>query len=326
MAIRLHLMVVQQSWPLIIGLFAITIIILVPVTNTFSITPVKPTGNTSSTGNHPNKSELTTSKNNSLLLLKQIGLYSLSQHLNDTISNLMGIAEKSMNRSNSFGRLPQVNLTSDIKIKYHGIRSDQDLEKRNQAKELLANNKALLYVGLLLPNGDRYFGEPYSPYQTNSSVTNFAYREHFIGALKTKQPYLSHVFKAVTTGEPLAILANPIYADVKNHRSLIGVQVLGLNFSYFNEMIKSIMPTTEHGKKRIVIVDNNGTEIADSSFDSSKNNKLESFKNLQSFQNAKNGQTGLLTEKVNGKNISISYTPIKFAQTYWVALLFSSNN
>jgi Cache domain len=326
MAIRLHLMVVQQSWFLIIGLFAITIIILVPVTNTFSITPVKPTGNTSSTGNHPNKSELTTSKNNSLLLLKQIGLYSLSQHLNDTISNLMGIAEKSMNRSNSFGRLPQVNLTSDFKIKYHGIRSDQDLEKRNQAKELLANNKALLYVGLLLPNGDRYFGEPYSPYQTNSSVTNFAYREHFIGALKTRQPYLSHVFKAVTTGEPLAILANPIYADVKNHRSLIGVQVLGLNFSYFNEMIKSIMPTTEHGKKRIVIVDNNGTEIADSSFDSSKNNKLESFKNLQSFQNAKNGQRGLLTEKVNGKNISISYTPIKFAQTYWVALLFSFNN
>jgi hypothetical protein len=87
-----------------------------------------------------------------------------------------------------------------MKIKYHGIPSDQDLEKRNEAKELLANNKALLYVGLLLPNGDRYFGEPYFPYQTNSSVTNFAYRDHFIGALKTKQPYLSNVFKAVSTG------------------------------------------------------------------------------------------------------------------------------
>lgn len=323
MAIRLHLMVVQRSLFLIIGLFAITIIILVPVTNAFSITSVNPNGNTSATGNHPNRSELTINKNNSVLLLKQIGLYTLSHHLNDTISNLMGIAEKSMNRSNSFGKLPQVNLTSDMKIKYHGIHSDQDLEKRNQAKELLANNKALLYVGLLLPNGDRYFGEPYSPYQTNSSVTNFAYREHFIGALKTKQPYLSHVFKAVTTGEPLAILASPIYADVKNHRSLVGVQVLGINFSYFNKMIKSIMPTTGKGDKRMVIVDNNGSEIADSSFN---NNKLESFKNLQSFQNAKNGQTGLMTEKVNGKNISISYTPIKFAQTNWIALLFSSNN
>ena len=324
MAIRLHLMAMAPpSLFMIIGAFVLTITtILVPVTNAFSLTSGKLNGNTSFTTY--NKSELTISKNNSASLLKQLGLYTISQHLNDTISNLMDIAEASMNRSNSFGKLPQVNLTSDMKIKYHGIRSDQELEKRNQAKELLANNKALLYVGLLLPNGDRYFGEPYSPYQTNSSVTNFAYREHFVGALKTKQPYLSHVFKAVTTGEPLAILASPIYADVKNHRSLIGVQVLGLNFSYLNEMIKSIMPTTGNGNKRMVIVDNNGTEIADSSFNN--NNKLESFKNLQSFQNAKNGQTGLLTEKVNGKNMSISYTPIKFAQTNWVALLFSSNN
>jgi hypothetical protein len=258
------------------------------------------------------------------VLLKQLGLYTMSQHLNDTVSNLMGIAEASMNRSNSFGNLPQVNLTSEMKLKYHGIPIDQDLEKRNEAKELLANNKALLYVGLLLPNGDRYFGEPYSPYQTNSSITNFAYRDHFMGALKTKQPYLSNVFKAVTTGEPLAILANPIYADVdgKNPSSLIGVQVLGLNFSYFNELINSTMPT-ENGDKRMLIVDNNGTEIADSSFD---NNNIESFKNLQSFQNVKNGETGLLTEKVNGKNMSISYTPIKFAQTNWIALLFSSND
>jgi Cache domain len=313
--------VAEPSLFLIIGLFAITIIILVPVTNTFSLTPEKPNGNPRFTDN-ANKSELAISKNNSVLL-NQLGLYTLSQRLNDTISNLMGIAEASMNRSNSFGKWPQVNLTSDMKIKYHGVRSDQDLEKRSEAKQLLANNKALLYVGLLLPNGDRYFGEPYSPYQTNSSVTNFAYRDHFIGALKTKQPYLSNVFKAVTTSEPLAILASPIYAGMKNHRSLMGVQVLGLNFSYFNEIIKSIMPTTQDGNKnkRMVIVDNNGTEIADSSFD---NNNMESFKKLQSFQNAKNGETGLLTEQINGKNMSISYTPIKFAQTNWIALLFSS--
>jgi hypothetical protein len=263
-----------------------------------------------------NKSELTIGKNS--VLLKQLGLYTLSQHLNDTVSILMDIAEASMNRSSSFGNLPQVNLTSEMKLRYHGIPSDQDLEKRNEAKELLANNKALLYVGLLLPNGDRYFGEPYSPYQSNSSVTNFAYRDHFIGALETKQPYLSNVFKAVTTGEPLAIFANPIYAEANNPRSLIGVQVLGLNFSYFNNMIKSTMPTDD-GDKRMVIVDNNGTEIADSLFD---NDNMESFEKLQSFQNAKNGETGLLTEKVNGKNMSISYTPIKFAQTNWIALLF----
>lgn len=99
--------------------------------------------------------------------------------------------------------------------------------------------------------------------------------------------------------------------------------MLGLNFSYYNEMIKSTMSAIDNSHKRIVIVDNNGIEISDSSFNK---NKMESFKNLQSFQNAKNGETGLLTEKVNGKNMSISYTLIKFAQTNWIALLFSSND
>ena len=320
MAISLHVMAMAPlpSLYLIIGVVAITTILIVPVTNAFSITPEISNANSSFTGN--NNASKASNKGSASSLLNTI-----SHRLNNTMSNLMGIAEASMNRSNSFGKLPQVNLTSDMKIKFHGVPSDQELEKRIQAKELLANNKALLYVGLLLPNGDRYFGEPYSPYQTNSSVTNFAYKEHFVGALKTKQPYLSNVFKAVTTGEPLAILASPIYADVKNRQSLVGVQVLGLNFSYFNEMLKSMMPaTTEASKiKMIVLVDNNGTKIADSSFDNN-NKSTESFKNLQSFQNAKNGETGSLTENVNGKNMSVSYTPIKFAQTNWIALLFSS--
>ncbi|CAN5613969.1 hypothetical protein BH23THE1_BH23THE1_25530 [soil metagenome] len=73
-----------------------------------------------------------------------------------------------------------------------------------------------MHVGLLLPNGDRYFGEPCSPYQTNSSTTNFAYRDHFIGAVETNQPYLSNTINVVTTGETLAILASPIYSDTKN--------------------------------------------------------------------------------------------------------------
>jgi hypothetical protein len=126
----------------------------------------------------------------------------------------------------------------------------------------------------------------------------------------------------VTTGIPLAILASPIYSDAKNHNSLIGVEVLGLNFSYFKDLIKSTMQT-EDSNKRVVLVDNNGTKIADSLSD---NNNMITFKNLQSFQKAKNGESGLLIEHVNGKNMSISYTPIKFAQTNWIILLLSSNN
>ena len=298
---------------LMIGISAITFM-FIPVINTFSLM------NENQNSNNTNQSQLSVTTN--FTLLKQLDLFTLTQRLNNTISDLMAVADASMNGSNSFGNLPLVNVTSEMKLKYHGIPSDQDLEKRNEAKKLLATNKALLYVGLLLPNGDRYFGEPYSPYQTNSSTTNFAYRDHFIGAVETNQPYLSNAINAVSTGEPLSILANPIYSDAKNNNSLIGVQVLGLNFTYFNDLIKSTMPP-EDSDKRFVIVDNNGTEIADSSSD---NNNMESFKELQSFQNAKNGESGLLIEKVNGKNMYISFTPIKFAQTNWVVLLLSSND
>ncbi len=309
---RLGLMVMPFLF-LIIGISTITFI-FIPVINTFSLM------NENQNSNNTNQSQLSVTTN--FTLLKQLDLYTLSQRLNNTISDLMAVADTSMNGSNSFGNLPLVNVTGEMKMKYHGIPSDQDLEKRNEAKKLLTTNKALLYVGLLLPNGDRYFGEPYLPYQTNSSAANFAYRDHFVGAVETEQPYLSNVINAVSTGEPLSILANPIYSDTKNHNSLIGVQVLGLNFTYFNDLIKSTMQP-EDSDKRFVIIDNNGTEIADSSSD---NNNMESFKELQSFQNAKNGESGLLIEKVNGKNMYISYTPIKFAQTNWIVLLMSSND
>ena len=98
--------------------------------------------------------------------------------------------------------------------------------------------------------------------------------------------------------------------------------MLGLNLSDFKDLIKSTMQT-EDSNKRVVLVDNNGTKIADSLSD---NNNMITFKNLQSFQKAKNGESGLLIEDLNGKNMSISYTQIKFAQTNWIILLLSSNN
>ena len=298
---------------LIIGI-SVTMFISILGINALSLMKEKQNSNNTS------QSQLSATTN--FTLLKQLNLYTLYHRLNNTISDLMAIADASSNGSNSFGNLPLVNVTNEMKLKYHGLPSDQDLEKRNEARKLLATNKALLYVGLLLPNGDRYFGEPYSPYQTNGSTTSFAYRDHFIGAIETKQPYLSNTLNAVSTGEPLAILANPIYSDSKNHNSLIGVQVLGLNFTYFNDLIKSVM-VTEDGNKRFIIIDNNGTEIGDSS---SNNYNMESFKDLQSFQNAKNGESGFLIEKINGKNMYISYTPIKFAQTNWIILLLSTKD
>jgi hypothetical protein len=64
--------------------------------------------------NNANKSHL--NSNTDSTFLKRLGLCTLSQHLSNTVSDLMIIAEVSMNRFNSFGNLPQVNVTSEMEI------------------------------------------------------------------------------------------------------------------------------------------------------------------------------------------------------------------
>lgn len=301
------------------------IVCFVPTINALSSNQMNHVNNTFFVSKDMNKSQTDNTSNHTLL--KQLGLYSLYQHLNNTISGLMTLAENPLNGSISFENFPLVNLTNEMKISYHGIPSDQDIEKRNVAKDALAKNKALLAISLLLPNGDRYFGEPYYPYQTNGSIFNFAHQHHFKGVMETKKPYLSNVLTAVTTGEPIAILASPIYSDLENQDSIIvGIQILTLNFSYFNDLLKSEIPTEGPNdtvsNKRVVIVDSNGTKITESSL---INNDSTEFKDLQSFQNAKLGRIGSIIEGIGGNNnLTISYAPIDFAQSKWILLSMST--
>ena len=117
---------------LMVGISAITFM-FIPIISTFSLM----NGNQNS--NNTNQSQLSFTTN--FTLLKQLDLFTLTQRLNNTISDLMAVADASMNGSNSFGNLPLVNVTSEMKLKYHGIPSNQDLEKRNEAKKLLATQR-----------------------------------------------------------------------------------------------------------------------------------------------------------------------------------------
>ncbi len=251
--------------------------------------------------------------------LEDLGLYSVYQSLEMEITKIMDIAHQSMNLTNSFGNFPIVNLTTDMQQQHRGIPSDQDMDKRNEAKKLLADNPSLSFIGMNFPNGDTYFSEPYYPSQANSSVADYGYREHIIGAQESSQPYLSNVITAASTGKPIAVLATPIFSDKTTNSTLVGMLALGLNFTHFNEMIKSI----DNNDTRILLLDNNGTEISDSA---SNNNISESFDGLQSFKNAKGGELGLIMENINGRNMTISYAPIDFAQTKWILLSISPNS
>ena len=250
--------------------------------------------------------------------LENLGLYSVYQQLEMEISKIMNIAHQSMNLTNSFGNFPVVNLTTDMQQQYRGIPSDQDLDKRNEAKKLLADNPSLSFIGMNFPNGDTYFSEPYYPSQANSSVSNYGYREHIIGAQESRQPYLSNVITAASTGKPISVLATPIFSNNTTNSALVGMLALGLNFTHFNEIIQSI----RNNDTRILLLDNNGTEISDSA---SNHNISESFDELQSFKNAKDGELGSIIENINGRNMTTSYAPLDFAQTKWILLSISPN-
>jgi hypothetical protein len=153
---------------------SVLIIFFVPVINALSSIHASQVNDTFF-ANDMNKSQIDSTSNP--ILLKQLGLDSLYQHLNKTISGLMTLAENPLNGSISSENFPLVNLTNEMKISYHGIPSDQDIEKRNVARDALAKNNALLAISLLLPNGDRYFGEPYYPYQANGSIFNFGHQD-----------------------------------------------------------------------------------------------------------------------------------------------------
>lgn len=235
------------------------------------------------------------------------------------ITKIMDIAHQSMNLTNSFGNFPVVNLTSDMQQQYRGIPIDQDVEKRNESKNLLADNPSLLFIGMNFPNGDTYFSEPYYPSQANSSVFNYGYRDHIVGAQESKQPYLSNVISAASTGKPITVLSTPIFSDRSTNNTLVGMLALGINFTHFNEMIKS---NADNNDTRILLLDNNGTEISDST----SNKKIaEFFGGLQSFNNAKDGELESMVENINGRNMTISYTPVDFVQTKWILLSISPN-
>lgn len=75
----------------------------------------------------------------------------------------------------------------------HGIPPNADESKRELAQDIISKYKIFEYIGYLTPRGDTYFVEPYSPAQTHLQTLNFAYREHFKGAIASKGPFLSNV-------------------------------------------------------------------------------------------------------------------------------------
>jgi hypothetical protein len=143
--------------------------------------------------------------------------------------------------------------------------------------------------------------------------------------VEIRNTFLGNVITSLSSGRNQAQLIVPIF-DTAN-MSIIGAVSSGLNFETYNKILQSI---NLGNQQRIVLVDSNGTKIADS--DKTEPSSLlnttqkdTSYRNLQSFKNAVNGEKGALIETVNSSNTEIQYKPIKAVQNNWALLLFGTS-
>ena len=246
-----------------------------------------------------------------------------TKDLEDTLRDGVSALELISNNTTPMTNPPDISLLKSTIKTLHGIPQNADEPKRKLVQDVLSKYKIFQYVGYQTPTGDLYFTEPYS-HQVAIHTLNFAFREHYKGAVASRGPYLSNVITNVVTGKPNAIVAIPIYSqNGGGNNSLIGLLTASLNFTYFDQSLRSLNVT--NNVQRIVLVDHNGTAIVDSSSSSNTNYvPKESFASLQSFKNAIAGKSGSIVESVNGTKMLVSYHPVKAVQRTWAVLLMKT--
>jgi hypothetical protein len=251
---------------------------------------------------------------------------------NAIVGILANELETKINKSGAIleitSRLPQVKsapYASSISSELHGIPGDVDMSKRQVAQDILDTDKDFQVIFFLMPNGDVYLVEPYSQ-QQNLTGNNYAFRDYYKGAVESRNTYLSDVIISAALGRPQVNIAVPIYSE-ENNGTLLGLWAGGLNLTGLNESLQSLNLTNnddDDDEERIVIVDQQGQKIVDSSGQSlliKPNSTVnESFADLQSFKNAINGQSGTITEIINGTMMAVSYSPVKTFSNVWTVL------
>ena len=178
-----------------------------------------------------------------------------------------------------------------------GIPENADLERRQIAQEILSKYpEEFVSLLFLMPNGTVYLLEPFVR-QQNLSTYDLSFRDYYKGATKSNNhTLLSNVITCLSTGRKQVQLTLPVFGmdDGNQTISRIGVLSDGLNIKTYNEILQALNLSSQ---ERIVLLDSNGTKIADSDPEQ-QSSRLKStdgdasYRNLQSFNNAVKGETG----------------------------------
>lgn len=245
------------------------------------------------------------SKNNAIKLIAA----DVENKINDSIGVMRLTSE-----------LPQVRSTEyldSISTAQMGIPEDKDIEKRAVARQILSQHAEFASIFFLTPSGDIYIGEPFEQ-QKQLPKLNYAERDWYKGASSTNDAYVSSVFMSAAIHVPAVAIAVPVYAD-DNNSQVAGYWVAIVNLADIESNLMQL--DLGHGGSRVLLVDHNGTEIADTGRVLQNETDLKSFAQLKSVQDALSGQTGSEVEDVDGLKMTASFAPIQAYPHIW-AIVF----
>ena len=200
---------------------------------------------------------------------------------------------------------------------HNGVPSDSDLGKRIVATDILDNHDIFHRIWFMLDTGHTYLTEPYS-YQLNLTKNyGFLSHPHIKGAIDKNGTFLSPSWMSYATGLNTATITVPIFSENKT-KEFDGFWVGALDLNTLDQYIKSLnLPENQ----RLILLDQNGFEIADSHTFTLQDQFKELFNHLESFINSQKGKSGSLVEDLDGDKLLVYYHPVHLKDITWTLLL-----
>lgn len=197
-----------------------------------------------------------------------------------------------------------------------GIPEEADVEKRAVAEEILAQNDDFASIFFLTAEGDVYIGEPFDQ-QKQLPRLNYGDRDWYRGAVSTKDAYVSSVFMSAAINKPAIGIAVPVYAkDGSETVSGYWVAIVKLE-----EIEKSLRESAMDSGSRVILVDHNGIQVADTLRDPSTDmTELRSYSGLTSVEQALSGKSGHLREMIGDELVDVHYAPAQAYPHTWAII------
>lgn len=231
------------------------------------------------------------------------------------VENRINQAIIAMEETSELEQVKSTDYIDDIDIAQMGIPEDADVDKREVARELLSEHPEFASIFFLTPNGDLYLGEPYEQ-QEQLPRLNYADRDWYKGVSATGKAYVSSVFMSAAVHVPAVAVAVPVFQDEQT----VGYWVAIVNLGDIESDLKEIA-----GESRILLVDHNATEVADTDR-TGQLTELRNFAQLQSVQRALAGESGTLVEEIEGIEMNARFAPVRAYPNTWAIVILDETS